>query len=126
MLEFSGPSSNSGYKSIWRRILLYHGLFVSKDADMLALKQLDPYGSINQSKEKLKLRQYQNPGPNFFWYLDSYDKLKPFGFPSMDGCIDEYSRKIIWLKTIHSNNDPFIVGTIFLDNVKDTEGCPST
>ena len=36
-----------------------------------------------------------------------------------------YSRKIIWLKTIHSNNDPFIVGTIFLDNVKDAEGCPS-
>ena len=29
------------------------------------------------------------------------------------------------MKTIHSNNDPFILGTIFLDHVKDTEGCSS-
>ena len=50
--------------------------------------------------------------------------MKPFGFP-IHGCIDGYSRKIIWLKIIHSNNDPFIVGTIFLDNVKDAEGCSS-
>ena len=50
--------------------------------------------------------------------------MKPFGFP-IHGGIDGYSRKIIWLKTIHSNNDPFIVGTIFLDNLKAAEGCLS-
>ena len=50
--------------------------------------------------------------------------MKPFEF-HIHGCIGGYSRKIIWLKTIHSNNDPFVVGTIFLDNVKDAEGCPS-
>ena len=91
---------------------------------MLALKQLDPDGSVNRSTRKLKCRQYQNQGPNFCWHLDGYDKLKPFGFP-IHGCIDGYSRNIIWMKTIHSNNDPFIVGAIFLDNVKDAEGCPS-
>ena len=91
---------------------------------MVALKQLDPYGSVNRSKRKLKRRQYQNPGTNFCWHLDGYDKLKSFGFPIHD-CIDGYSHKIMWLKTIHSNNDPFIVGTIFLNNAKDAEGCPS-
>ena len=91
---------------------------------MLALKQLDPDGSVNRSTRKLKCRQYQNQGPNFCRHLDGYDKLKPFGFP-IHGCIDGYSRNIIWMKTIHSNNDPFIVGAIFLDNVKDAEGCPS-
>ena len=88
---------------------------------MLALRQLDPDGSVNRSTRELKRRQYQNQGPNFCWPLDGYDKLKPFGFP-IHGCIDGYSRKIIWLKTIHSNNDPFIVGTIFLDNIRDAEG----
>ena len=87
LLELSGPSSNSGYRSIWRKISLYHGLFVARDAVMLALKQLDPYGSVNRSKRKLKRRQYQNPGANFCWHLDGYDKLKPFGFP-IHGCID--------------------------------------
>ena len=38
LLELSGPSSSSGYRSIWRRISLYHGLFVPRDAVMLALK----------------------------------------------------------------------------------------
>ena len=28
-------------------------------------------------------------GPNFIWHVDSYDKLKPFGFP-INGCIDGY------------------------------------
>ena len=52
-----------------------------------------------------------------------YNKLKAFGC-FIHGCIDGYSRKILWLETIHSNDDPFIVGTIFLDNVRDA-GCPN-
>ena len=33
-----------GYRSIWRRLSLYHGLFVPRDVVMLALKQLHPDG----------------------------------------------------------------------------------
>ena len=85
---------------------------------MFSLKHLGPHGSVNQSIWKLNRRQYQNQGLNFCWNLDGYDKLKPFeGFVSY-GCIDGYSQKIIWFKAIHSNNDPFVVGTIFLHNVK--------
>ena len=57
LLELPGPSSNSGYISIWWRISLYHGLFVPRDAVMLALKQLDPDGLVDRSKRKLKRRQ---------------------------------------------------------------------
>ena len=91
MLELSGPSSNPGYRSIRRRLSLF---FVPRDAVLLALKQLDPDGSVNQSTRKLKRRQYQNQGLNFCWYLDGYGKLKPFGFP-IYGCIDGCSRKIM-------------------------------
>ena len=94
-LELPGLTSNSGYRPIWQIIPLYHGLFVPRDAAILALKQLDPDGSVNRNKRKLKCRQYQNPGPNFCWHLDGYEKLKPFGFP-IHGCIDGYSRKLIW------------------------------
>ena len=97
LLELLGPSSNSSYTSTWQRLSLIHGLFVPRDAVMLALRQLDPDGSVNRSKRKLKRRQYQNQEPN----LCGYDKLKPFGFP-IHGCIDGYSRKIMWLKTVHS------------------------
>ena len=33
-------------------------------------------------------------GPNFIWHVDSYDKLKPFGFP-INGCIDGYANRIV-------------------------------
>ena len=39
--------------------------------------------------------QFIVPGPNFLWSLDGYEKLKKFGF-QIYGCIDAYSRCIIW------------------------------
>ncbi len=39
--------------------------------------------------------EFKVPGPNFLWSLDGYEKLKRFGF-QIYGCIDAYSRCIIW------------------------------
>lgn len=52
-----------------------------------------------------------------------YDKLKPYGFP-IHGCICGYSRKILWLEVVKSNNDPRIPGQLFLDVVRQLKGCP--
>jgi hypothetical protein len=53
-----------------------------------------------QSKEELTYCKdgdtLINPGPNFAWHADGYDKLKPYGFP-IHGCIDGFSRRLIWL-----------------------------
>jgi hypothetical protein len=46
-----------------------------------------------------------------------YDKLKPYGFP-IHGAIDGYSRKILWLELVRSNNRPEV------DCVRNNEGCP--
>ena len=81
---------------------LYYGVVVPQDAVMYTLMQIDPKDSNNQRAHKLKWREYRNAGANSCWYLNGYDKLKPFGFP-IHGCINGYSRKIIWLKAVHSN-----------------------
>jgi hypothetical protein len=47
-------------------------------------------------------------GPNYVWHTDGYDKLSPFGL-YIHGCIDGYSRKVLWLKLAPSNKDPGIV-----------------
>ena len=100
---------------------LYDGVFVPRDAVMYTIKQIDPEGSNTRRARKLKRREYRNAGANSCWHVDDYDKLKPFSFP-IHGCIDGYSRKIIWLKTFHSNNNPFIIGAIFLEHLKQYEG----
>ena len=87
------------------------------------LDEIDPEGTQQRKAHRLKRRQYYNLGPNFCWHVDGYDKLKPYSFP-IHGCIDEYSRKIIWLKLTRSISDPSIIGSFFLESVKELEGCP--
>ena len=58
------------------------------------LKEMDPEGSELRRKHHLKRRVYQNPGPNYSWHIDGYDKLKCWGFP-IHGAIDGFSRRIL-------------------------------
>ena len=48
------------------------------------------------------------PGPNATWHIDGYDKLTLFGF-GISGCIDGYSRRIIFLQVCHSDHDSHLI-----------------
>lgn len=52
-----------------------------------------------------------------------YDKLKPYGFP-IHGCICGYSRRVLWLEVVKSNNDPNVPAKLYLDTVQSLKGCP--
>ena len=80
-------------------------------------------GCFTKKKKKLTRRVYHSSGPNELWHADGYDKLKPYGFP-IHGCIDGYSRKILWLQFVKSNNNPSIVGKLYLEAVKDRKIVP--
>ena len=73
--ELSGTSTNSGYRTIWRRFALHHGVFVPRNAVKYTLKQTDHEDSNNRRARKLKRREYRNAGANSCWYVDGYDKL---------------------------------------------------
>ena len=49
--------------------------------------------------------------------------MKPYGFP-IDGAVDGFSRKILWLEVARSNNDPKVAATFYLNQVKVGNGCP--
>ena len=57
-------------------------------------------------------------------HADGYDKLKPYGFP-IHGCIDGFSRRLIWLKVSRTNNDPAVVAGFFFEAVQSAGGCPT-
>ena len=56
-------------------------------------------------------------------FFSGYDKLKPFGFP-IHGAIDGFSRRILWLKVVRSNNLPAVPAWLFVNCVKEIDGCP--
>ena len=87
------------------------------------MKSLDPEGVTLRSGHKLRTRTYRLQGPNFIWHIDGCDKLKPLGF-AMDGATDGYSCKILWLKVLPSNNNPKIIGSLYLNYVIQSKVTP--
>ena len=117
-----GPDSTRGYRSIWHTLQM-NGMRVPRLVVEMLLRELDPEGVSERRRHRLRRRIYYNPGPNFAWHCDGYDKLKPFGFP-IHGCIDGWSRKIIWLYVTRSNNLPSSIAKYYLEAVMACNGCP--
>ena len=101
------------------------GFYVPPYTIQTLLRDINPEGTESRRRQRLRRRVYSNPGPNYAWHIDGHNKLKPFGF-SVHGAIDGYSRKVLWLKVLRSNNSPSVIGGIYLDCVKEMEGCPTT
>ncbi|XP_031573563.1 uncharacterized protein LOC116307446 [Actinia tenebrosa] len=112
-----------GYRAMTRCLRTKYKLRVSRDAVMNILKEMDPSGVKERKRRKLRRRVYRCPGPNNTWHIDGYDKLSPFGF-GISGCIDGYSRRIIFLRVSYSNHDPSIIAGYYMSGVKQLKGCP--
>ena len=108
---------------MWHTLRL-KGICVPRNVVAEILREVDPEGSAEIRAKRLQRRRYVNPGPNFAWHADGYDKLKPYGFP-VHGCIDGFSRRLIWLKVSRTNNDPAVVSGFYLEAVPEEGGCPT-
>ena len=71
----------------------------------------------------MEWRKYFSAGPNYSWHIDGHGKLKPFGF-LLHGCIDGFSRRLIWLEVSSSNKIPEITGKFYLDAVRQLQSIP--
>ncbi|KAK3088617.1 hypothetical protein FSP39_021324 [Pinctada imbricata] len=99
------------------------GFSVPRDTVYELMKVLDPDGMKSRLRRRLRRRRYASRGPNYVWHIDGYDKLKPFGI-AINGCMDGFSRCMIWLEAASTNNDPKVIGNYFINAVKERGGCP--
>ena len=98
------------------------GLRVPHSVVEAILKEIDPAGTTLRRRRRLRRRQYTNPGPNFAWHIDGYDKLKPWGFP-IHGSVDGFSRHVLWLNVTSSNKSPDNIAAMYLKSVEELGGC---
>lgn len=121
--QLNGSGALHGYR--WMHLKCTQaGLRVPRDTVLGLMQLLDPEGIKSRQRRRLKRRRYVNPGPNFTWHIDSYDKLKPYGI-AINGCIDGYSSCLIWLHAGTTNSDPKVIADYFIQEVKKRGGCPS-
>ena len=99
-------------------------LLVSQETVRMLLHILDPEGIAIRRARRLRRRRYASKGPNWVWHLDGYDKLKPYGI-SIHGCIDGFSRYMLWLEAYYTNSKPTLVAGYFMMAVQLHRGCPA-
>ena len=120
----TGPDSLSGYRTMWHVLRLRHNIHVPRRLVESLMREVDPRGVEIRKHRSLRRRMYVSPGPNFCWHIDGYDKLKPYGF-CIHGCVDGFSRRILWLEVQRSNKNPQLTAQYFFNNVKAAHGCPA-
>jgi len=95
-------------------IALKFDVNISRENVRKALLKVDPEGVETRRNKTIKRRIYQTEGPMDVLHIDGNDKLKRFGF-AIHGCIDGFSRKIVWLNVSTTNNDPLVIANYFLN-----------
>ena len=99
------------------------GILLRREDVRSALREFGPKNVDKRQRRRLRRRKYRNPGPNYVWHIDDHDKFKPYCI-SIHGCIDGYSRRIIWLEVAATNKMPELIAKYYLDAVKQMKGKP--
>lgn len=116
---------NLGYRALWKLLKAKYGFIVKRDTVYAILKISDPEGLAARYGNRLRRRIDSTPGPNSLLHVDGWDKLgKLFGI-YVHGCIDGFSRYIIWLGASNSNKDPRVAAYYFLKSIKHINAMPS-
>lgn len=106
-----------GYRQMTMRLRLKHDLCVRRNDVMTVMRHTDPLGTISRKSRRLQRRTYESQGPDHVWHIDGHDKLKPYGL-CIHGCIDGFSRKVLWLKVCSSNNNPVAIASFYVETIR--------
>ena len=123
MIELSGSGTDIGYRTMRQRLMLYHNLVATNETVRQTLSVLDYEGVLTRSRRRMHRLTYYNKGPNFAYHVDGWDKLKPYGL-SVHGCVDGFSRRVLWLEACNSNKNPMYIAHFYLKYVETISGVP--
>jgi hypothetical protein len=120
--QCEGHGQMHGYR--WMHLkCLDRGFVVDQETVRCLLHIIDPEGVEYRRRRRLRRRVYSVKGPNSVWHIDGYDKLSRYGI-KIHGCIDGFSRQIIWLKAGVSNKNPNIIAHYYIDSIREFGVCP--
>ena len=113
-----------GYRQLSEFISIKYNLTVSKEQVRKCLKVVDPEGVRERWRKVIRRQIYETAGPGDVFHMDGNDKLKRRGF-AIHGCIDGFSRKILWLRVVTTNSEPNVIANYYLDFISRSKFCPN-
>ena len=129
--ELEGSGRLPGYRAMNQKLRTEHNVQVPPHLVHNVMAELDPEGLEARNLETKKKKpkgQFTSEGPLWVVSLDGHDKLCGYQnatFPlGVYGCIDTFSRKILFLFVCHSNSNPLVVGKMYLRYLFETEMLP--
>ena len=129
--ELDGPGRLLGYRAMNQKLRTEHKVQVPRHLVHNMMANLDPAGleARNLQKKRKKPKgHFTSAGPLWVVSLDGHDKLcgyQNWTFPlGIYGCIDTFSRKILFLFVCTSNSNPFVVGKMYLRHLFETKALP--
>ena len=129
--EMDGPGKLLGYRAMNLKLRTEHNIKVPRHLVHTVMQEVDPEGleerSILKKKKKKKI-PFQSEGSLWLVSLDGHDKLygyQNWTFPlGVYGCLDTFSRKILFLFLCYSNSDPDVIGKRYLQYLVRTGTLP--
>lgn len=129
--ELDGPGKLLGYRAMNQKLRMEHDIQVPRHLVYNMMADLDPEGlevrNLQKRKKKAK-GNFTSEGPLWVVSLDGHDKLcgyQNWTFPiGIYGCIDTFSRKILFLFVCTSNSNPLVIGKMYLQYLFETKTLP--
>ena len=129
--EVNGPGKLLGYRAMNLKLRTEHGIQVPRHLVYNIMMDMDPEGLEErnvQKKGRKKRRPFTSEGPLWLVSLDGHDKLcgyQNWTFPlGVYGCLDTFSRKILFLFVCFSNSDPNVIGKRYMKYLVETNILP--
>ena len=130
--ELKGPGKLLGYRALNHKLRTEHAICVPRKLVSDVQWDLDPEGvesrDVKKKKKKRPKKPFISDGPNWTFSLDGHDKLMGFQnstFPiAVYGCLDTFSRKIIFLNVWDGNSNPQLIGKFFMLHLLNTHMIP--
>lgn len=69
---------------------------------MTNLQETEPFQKKILEPQVVDSRSVPYRDPNTLWLMNSYGKLKPYGF-TINGYIDEFSQQVMWMEAYTPN-----------------------
>lgn len=91
-----------------RSMLQAQGINVPRHRLRESMHRIDPEHSSSRWHQKIRRRTYYVPGPNSLWHIDSHHSLIRWRVV-VHGCIDGYSRMIIYLFCSNNNRSDTVL-----------------